>query len=76
MYKARGDFLWSQTSLLAALEYNMNRGSKTRPVRPDAFNPFAKKVESDVVIRGKESWAALKNLVTSKNTTTKNVKRA
>lgn len=41
MAENRGRFEWGQTAELIALIYNVNRGSRSRPVYPDQINPFA-----------------------------------
>jgi hypothetical protein len=41
MVKGRGDFEWSQTSMMLAVYINANRKKGARAVTPEQLNPFA-----------------------------------
>ena len=46
MADARGQMEWEQTASLMALVVNLVRDpKKSKPAKPDAFNPYAQKVQ-------------------------------
>ena len=46
MADARGQMEWEQTASLMALIVNLVRDpKKSKPAKPDAFNPYAQKVQ-------------------------------
>lgn len=58
MLQGRGEFEWSMTSSLMALQINMNCKKK---VKPNDFNPFARQIKQNkIMLSPEESMKALK----------------
>jgi len=44
MAEERERTAWERTAQLLAMTFNMNRGPKTKPIKPAQFNPFRSRV--------------------------------
>ncbi len=64
MAEARGRHDWGQTSLLACILFNANRGPGQKALGPEDFNPYTagKVKEPDIVLDAKEGMAFLKKV--------------
>ena len=61
MAEARERAAWSHTSAIMALIANVNRDpKKTRPYKPDDFNPLARRRDGDAVEINKDTISLLK----------------
>ena len=63
MVSGKGEFEWSMTANLMALEINMNRKKGARAINPSELNPYTEKKNLAVTkLSKKESMDALKKV--------------
>jgi hypothetical protein len=67
MAEGLGRERWAHTSLLCAILANANRDPKrTRPFKPDDFNPYSRQDRRQRTVADKESLAILKEALTGR----------